>query len=65
VKSIIAAAGIGWFLVVVAGASPFNLNTLVFSIFLASAVFNFVALPLFYQKNIKKQYDYHRVYNRV
>lgn len=58
VRSIIVAVGISWFLVVVAGANPFNLNTLVFSLFLASSAFNFITLPTLDQQNIKK-YSFH------
>lgn len=59
VKSVIAATGISWFLVVVTGAGPFNWNTLVFSVFLASSAFNFVTIPVLYQKNqnIIQQYQ--------
>ena len=54
VKSIIFAAGISWFLVVVTGANPFKLNTLFFSLFLASSSFNFITLPVLHQQSIKK-----------
>lgn len=57
VKSVIAAIGISWFLVVVTGAGPFNLNTLIFSIFLASSAFNFITIPILYQQNIKQKYQ--------
>ena len=59
-KSIIAAGGVGWFLVVVSGASPFKLNTVIFGLFIASVAFNFLTLPVLSQEVKIKQYENNR-----